>query len=318
MLNKKLFKQLLLISSILFASQSDAQFVITPGTSNEFMGTDPIIRGVGIGPFPNTQTTNSALHVNTSYMLTSSNYPNINFGEVFRTTCVADISTFWRMERMKEENAVEYGMLYTLGVAEEEELGFSPFDGQGVHFYVQASYEDRVAGIFGDLRFNTGDHVTGYPPGIATPRMRILGDNGFVGIGDYRTFSPNYLLHQHNNADGGTFHQFTTAQTGIGADDGFRTGLDANANGELNLMNNTSDMHFKTNSTTQVTILGSNGNVGIHTTTPQTTLEVNGTITTKQLIIANENQKQDLIAILNELKNEIGQLKEQINQLTKN
>ncbi len=47
-------------------------------------------------------------------------------------------------------------------------------------------------------------------------------------------------------------------------------------------------------------------------------LEVNGTITTKQLIIANENQKQDLIAILNELKNEIGQLKEQINQLTKN
>ena len=58
--------------------------------------------------------------------------------------------------------------------------------------------------------------------------------------------------------------------------------------------------------------------VGINTTTPKTTLEVNGTITTKQLIIANENQKQDLIAILNELKNEIGQLKEQINQLTKN
>ena len=58
--------------------------------------------------------------------------------------------------------------------------------------------------------------------------------------------------------------------------------------------------------------------VGINTTTPQTTLEVNGTITTKQLIIANENQKQDLIAILNELKNEIAQLKEQINQLTKN
>ena len=58
--------------------------------------------------------------------------------------------------------------------------------------------------------------------------------------------------------------------------------------------------------------------VGINTTTPKTTLEVNGTITTKQLIIANENQKQDVTAMLNELKNEIAQLKEQINQITKN
>ena len=58
--------------------------------------------------------------------------------------------------------------------------------------------------------------------------------------------------------------------------------------------------------------------VGINTITPQTTLEVNGTITTKQLIIANENQKQDVTAMLNELKNEIAQLKEQLNQITKN
>jgi len=58
--------------------------------------------------------------------------------------------------------------------------------------------------------------------------------------------------------------------------------------------------------------------VGINTTTPQTTLEVNGTITTKQLLIANENQKQDVTAMLNELKNEIAQLKEQLNQITKN
>jgi ribosomal silencing factor RsfS len=50
----------------------------------------------------------------------------------------------------------------------------------------------------------------------------------------------------------------------------------------------------------------------------QSELEVNGTITTKQLIIANENQKQDVTAMLNELKNEIAQLKEQLNQITKN
>ena len=44
----------------------------------------------------------------------------------------------------------------------------------------------------------------------------------------------------------------------------------------------------------------------------------NGALTVKQIIIKNENQKQDVTAMLNELKNEIAQLKEQLNQLTKN
>ena len=44
----------------------------------------------------------------------------------------------------------------------------------------------------------------------------------------------------------------------------------------------------------------------------------NGALTVKQIIIKDENQKQDVTAMLNELKNEIAQLKEQLNQLTKN
>ena len=44
----------------------------------------------------------------------------------------------------------------------------------------------------------------------------------------------------------------------------------------------------------------------------------NGALTVKQIIIKDENQKQDVTAMLNELKNEIAQLKEQLNQLAKN
>ena len=44
----------------------------------------------------------------------------------------------------------------------------------------------------------------------------------------------------------------------------------------------------------------------------------NGALTVKQIIIKDENQKQDVTAMLNELKSEIAQLKEQINQITKN
>ncbi|MFN8234978.1 MAG: hypothetical protein U0X89_02490 [Bacteroidia bacterium] len=74
------------------------------------------------------------------------------------------------------------------------------------------------------------------------------------------------------------------------------------------------------NNNGDVILVNDIGGVSVNSTctTPQTTFEVNGTITTKQLIIANENQKQDVTAMLNELKNEIAQLKEQLNQITKN
>ncbi|MBK8846786.1 MAG: hypothetical protein IPO27_09695 [Bacteroidetes bacterium] len=87
----------LLALAILFSTLINAQFQITPATFGEFMGTAPIIRGVGIGNFPSGVTTNSALHVNTNFMTASTNYPGINFGEVFRTDGPAGVTHAWRM-----------------------------------------------------------------------------------------------------------------------------------------------------------------------------------------------------------------------------
>lgn len=99
------------------------------------------IESVGIGDFNgNGIFPSSALHIGTNFMGYLPNNTLFSLGEVFRTTCPADISTYWRMERITGDNPVEYGMLYTLGAAEEVEIFPNASSDFGIHFYMQSSF----------------------------------------------------------------------------------------------------------------------------------------------------------------------------------
>jgi hypothetical protein len=104
-------------------------------------------------------------------------------------------------------------------------------------------------------------------------RMCILAD-GKVGIG---TNNPNSLLHLHNNIASGEIKiSMTDISTGIGTSDGFVIYKSTSQDGYLwNYENNA--LRLGTNNTERMTILN-NGNIGIGSTNPQYTLDVNGTI----------------------------------------
>nr|MBK9650774.1 hypothetical protein [Bacteroidota bacterium] len=139
----------LLALAILFSTLINAQFQITPATFGEFMGTAPIIRGVGIGNFPSGVNTNSALHVNTNFITASTNY-TINFGEVFRTDGPAGVTHAWRMLSNNGTAGEKFNILNPSGT-DNINMGTVPL---------------------GDFNFFTNN----------TQRMTILG-NGLVGIG---------------------------------------------------------------------------------------------------------------------------------------
>jgi hypothetical protein len=95
--------------------------------------TDPgiNIESIGIGDFNGLGSPNyplSALHINTN-LFTGINAPSYaSLGEVFRTDCPEDISTYWRMHR----GGVEYGMLYSLSRSDDFA---GTGTGEGIHFY---------------------------------------------------------------------------------------------------------------------------------------------------------------------------------------
>jgi hypothetical protein len=251
-------------STIPFVSAQE--WVNTTGTTNSWHQPEynnfPDVESIGIGDFiTGGFQPRSAFEINTNlYFGPNANPSYTNLGEVFRTNCPEDMSTYWRLWRVQNGNDTEYGSIYSLSRNDDYT---NTQTGVGTHFYLQSSAIDDETGAWGDIRFNTGTGGTNLANNFSQPRMRILGNNGNVGVGDYDAFLPNYQLHQHVNNDGGTFHQFTIPITGILATDGFRMGIDANANGEFNLMNNTVDMHFLTNTTARATILGANGFIGI-------------------------------------------------------
>ncbi|MDD3861062.1 MAG: hypothetical protein PHW83_12760 [Bacteroidales bacterium] len=84
-----------------------AQFNPQGGPASRFGQTDangPIqnhwIRSIGIGNFTNNgDMTHAFLHVNSNYLLLPQNGSIANLGEVFRTDCPANQSTYWRMWR---------------------------------------------------------------------------------------------------------------------------------------------------------------------------------------------------------------------------
>lgn len=96
--------------------------------------------------------------------------------------------------------------------------------------------------------------------------------NARVGIG---TASPSHLLHVENSAGGATA-AIVSSVTGVSQ---LRMGDTANsAAGRIDYDNSTNFMQFFTAGTEKVRVQN-NGNVGIGTTTPSTTLDVNGTVT---------------------------------------
>jgi hypothetical protein len=85
-----------------------------------------------------------------------------------------------------------------------------------------------------------------------------------VGIGDV-VFTPNYLLHVHQNAASGVVAQFTNSTTGNTSTDGFLINLNG-SNVEL-INREDAGMRFYTNNIERARITNT-GNVGIGTATP--------------------------------------------------
>lgn len=85
-----------------------------------------------------------------------------------------------------------------------------------------------------------------------------------VGIGDV-VFTPNYLLHVHQNAASGVVAQFTNTSTGNTSTDGFQINLNGSNVELINTEN--AGMRFFTNNTERARITNT-GNVGVGTTTP--------------------------------------------------
>jgi hypothetical protein len=92
-----------------------------------------------------------------------------------------------------------------------------------------------------------------------------------VGIGDV-VFTPNYLLHIHQNAASGVVAQFSNTSTGNSTTDGFQINLNGN-NAEL-INHENAELRLFTNNTQYVTI-SNTGNVGIDALTPSSKLHVN-------------------------------------------
>ena len=76
-------------------------------------------------------------------------------------------------------------------------------------------------------------------------------------------------------------------------------------------------INFATGNVQRATITPT-GFVGIGTAAPVTTLDVNGTITTKQIIVENQNTKQDLLVLIEHLQKRVAALEQQLTASSKN
>lgn len=87
------------------------------------------------------------------------------------------------------------------------------------------------------------------------------------------------VFHAHRASTNDSFMWATNAVSGTGGSAGFKFGIDASANAELNQLSNL-PLIVKTNNTERMRIL-SGGNVGVGTATPNSTLESGGSFAHK-------------------------------------
>ncbi len=161
---------------------------------------------VGVGHFEQWNRPQAALHIDAN-ILNSPFYGDFQRGEVFRTDGPSDRINTWTMFTGGEPGGPP------IPVLEKGRLFVAP---NSNNFTLQASLNN--------LQFNAGGN---------NPYMQILGSNGFVGVGDYNSFTPQSLMHLYEK--GNTWFQITNTFTGNTANDGFRTGV-INGTGNVHIM----------------------------------------------------------------------------------
>jgi len=150
-------------------------------------------------------------------------------------------------------------------------------------------------------------------------RMRI-DSTGKVGIANV-PFIPNSPLHLYNSGTSASiFAQISNGNTTYS--NGLRFGINSTNEGVIN-MYDAKPLNFFTNNTPKMTIIGSSdstdGNVGIGTTIPTEKLQVNGNILASgKILVADEANIYDLLALILQLQNEVAALKQQLTAAGRN
>jgi len=121
--------------------------------------------------------------------------------------------------------------------------------------------------------------LTATDSAAAGTRMTIK-STGRIGIG---TSSPDQNLHMHEASSDNCYLEFTNDTTGQTATNGFYVGIASDESARIWNKENT-DMYFYTNDTERMRILA-DGNVGIGTTSPETSAKLDISSTTGALLV---------------------------------
>jgi len=132
-------------------------------------------------------------------------------------------------------------------------------------------FADTAGTAQGQIKYqHSGDYMRFYTD--ASERLRI-DSSGNVGIG---TSSPTQKLTVASSDTSVTRIQIANSSTGVGATDGLQFSVDGNGYAGINNRENT-DLYVSTNNTIRLTVKN-NGNVGVGTSTPKSTLDTNGKV----------------------------------------